>query len=369
MLTGGNKFNKAPANPRILVCPLEWGLGHATRCIPIIRELIDQGAEVLIGAEGATLSLLKAEFPGLKFLPLMGYRMRYSRNKYFLPLQILLQTPKILFTIRRENRWLKNVIDTHYIHAVISDNRFGLYNPSVPSVYITHQLLIRTGNKLTERLAQRIHYHFIKKYTECWIPDFREVGLAGILSHPSKLPRNIKYIGALSRFSKQDGESKYDLLVTISGPEPQRTMFEKLLLDGVKNFNGSVLFVRGLPGGGGPRVEKMDHVEIVDHLPAAELNKAIENSALIISRAGYTTIMDMVKLGKKAILIPTPGQTEQEYLATHLMSMGWFYCIPQNNFSLATALKESAAFPFNIPPYDMNQYKKVIREFLRNISM
>ena len=238
MVTGDNKFNKAPVNPRILVCPLEWGLGHATRCIPIINVLIELGAEVLIAGEGATGALLKKEFPHLHFLPLMGYRMRYSRNRYFLPIQVLWQTPKIMFTIFRETRWLKRMIRLHKIDAVISDNRFGLYSNQVPAVYITHQLLIKTGSSFTEKILQKIHYHYINKYDACWVPDFKDGGLAGELSHPAKLPSNIKYIGGLSRFTMHEPEKKYDLFVTISGPEPQRTIFEDLILVQVKSFNG-----------------------------------------------------------------------------------------------------------------------------------
>lgn len=350
------------------MCPLEWGLGHATRCIPIIKELIAQGAEVLIGAEGATAALLRSEFPTLQFLPLMGYRVSYSRKKYFLPLHLIFQIPKIVLTIVSETRWLKKMIRTHNINAVISDNRFGLYNRSVHTVYITHQLLIKTNNKLTERQAQKIHYRYIKKYNECWIPDDREKGLAGVLSHPSHLPENAQYIGALSRFVKHDAEIKYDLLITISGPEPQRTMFENIILNDLRSYEGKVLFVRGLPGGGDTQPESAEHHSIVNHLSAIEMNKAMESSGLVISRSGYTTIMDLVKLGKKAVLVPTPGQTEQEYLADHLMSMGWFYCVDQKNFSLLRVLHQASSFPFNIPSVNMEQYKISVSKLMNKLN-
>ena len=157
--------------------------------------------------------------------------MKYSRKKYFLPLTILIQVPKIIFTIYREHRWLKKIIKKYKIDIVISDNRFGLYNKKAYCVYITHQLLIRTGNLVTEKIAQKIHYRFIKKYDQCWVPDLEKEGLAGELSHPALLPRNIKYIGMLSRFELPGNmQKKYDLLISISGPEPQRKIFEEQIL-------------------------------------------------------------------------------------------------------------------------------------------
>ncbi len=178
-MTNGNNINKLPAKIRVLIAPLEWGLGHATRCIPIIKELLLNGAEVLIAAEGAAESLLKNEFPNLAYLPLMGYRMKYSRKKSFLHFKLLAQLPKIFFAIRKEYQWLKKIIIEHQIDAVISDNRFGLYHKKVKCIYITHQLLIKTGNSITEKIAQKYHYGFIKKYSECWVPDFKENGLGG----------------------------------------------------------------------------------------------------------------------------------------------------------------------------------------------
>lgn len=362
-MTSGDKFNNAYRDPRVLVAPLEWGLGHATRCIPIIKELWDQGAEVLIAANGNTYALLKKEFPNAVFLPLMGYRVKYTRSKHMLPFHLLLQLPKILYTIYNETRWLKKMIRLHKIDAVISDNRFGMYNGSINSIYITHQLLIKTGNRFTEKIVQKIHYRFIKKYNACWVPDFENDGLAGELSHPVKSLKNVRYIGGLSRFEAMPAEKKYQLLIVISGPEPQRTIFETMLLQQLKEFDGNILFVRGLPGGG-KQVAHSANVEIVDHLDAAEMSRAIESAGLVISRCGYTTVMDLVKLRKKAILIPTPGQTEQEYLAGHLMKRQIFYCEQQEKFSLANAVSSAASFPFNFPQDDMNGYKKVVRDLV-----
>jgi uncharacterized protein (TIGR00661 family) len=366
-LKNGSKINNISTFRRVLIAPLEWGLGHATRCIPIIKEFIDQNCEVFIAAEGATYSVLKGEFPTLTFLPVMDYRMRYSRNKFLLPLKIVMQFPKIIFTIYKEHQWLKKTVREFRIDAVISDNRFGLYHSGIPCVYITHQLLIKTGNTITEKIAKMIHYFFINKYSECWVPDFETNGLAGELSHPKKIRGNIKYLGAVSRFEIFETLKKYDLLISISGPEPQRTIFEKQLLKDLRSFRGSVLFVRGLPGNNEELQFPDPSVEIRNHLPAAELNTAMLQSAMIISRCGYTTIMDLVKLKKKAILIPTPGQPEQEYLARYLKGKKIFYTVDQKKFSLHQSLADAGSFPFAIPDHNMQQYKSVISEFVKSL--
>ncbi len=358
-----------------MVIPLDWGLGHATRCVPVIRALLANGCEVLIAAEGATESLLKHEFQQLRFIPLTGYRISYSKNKYWLPFKIIAQTPRILMRIYKEHQWLKRNVKIHSITAIIADNRFGLYHSTLPSVYITHQLLIKTGNPFTEKVAQKMHYWFIKNYSFCWVPDFEGANnIAGELSHPGDRPKNVVYIGGLSRFEKKEAvEKSFDLLLLISGPEPQRSIFESLLLKQVEKFEGKSLLVRGLPNITAVHEkdfeEKNNHhnLTIKNHLAAEELNAVIRQSELVVCRSGYTTIMDLIKLNKKAILVPTPGQTEQEYLADHLMQQQIFYTVSQQHFNLGKALTAAADFSFVIPSFDMEQYKKKIQQFLQSL--
>ena len=363
-------FNILSKKSRVLVVPLDWGLGHATRCIPLINELLAQGCEVLIAGEDGIRSLLQTEFPNLLFISLKGYRIKYSRNKYWLAFKIFWQLPGILFSVYREHKWLNKVVMKYSLDAVISDNRFGLYHSIIPSVYITHQLMIKTGNTLSENIAQKIHYWFIKKFNHCWIPDFEGTeAIAGELSQPVLLPLNVKYLGCFSRFEKKEVVAKkYDLLIIISGPEPQRTFIEEILLDQLGQYKGSALFIRGLPGNSeGIKQYGNTAIHIIDHIPAKELNEAIQQAHLVISRSGYTTLMDLIKLQQKAILIPTPGQTEQEYLARHLMQQKIFYCMEQQTFSLEKALNEVKNFPFYIPSFDMEQYKKAIRQFVKSL--
>lgn len=362
-------FNKELSKPRILVAPLDWGLGHATRCIPIINELISLNCEVFLAADKHTFSLLQKEFPSTVILRLKGYNVSYSRNRIWLPLKILQQVPKIIWNVCKENQWLNRMINQYNFDAVISDNRFGLYSGKVPCIYITHQLMIRTGNFFSEKIAQKIHYFFIKKFTACWVPDTEQNGLAGLLSHPSKIPFNVKYIGPLSRFhSIKNKEKKYDLMFSISGPEPQRSIWEEIILNQLINFRGNAIVIRGLPSNVDEIQSHNKMIHIVNHLAGSEFNQAIEESEIIISRSGYTTIMDLIKLNKRAVLVPTPGQTEQEYLAQYLMDQKYFYCSPQENFSLTQSLKNYHSFNFAEMSIPTEFYKIVIKEFVRSLK-
>jgi uncharacterized protein (TIGR00661 family) len=362
-------FNNPDNKPRILIAPLDWGLGHATRCIPIIKEFILNGCQMFIVADKKNFSLLKKEFPSTVFLRFPGYEIRYSYSKTFFGLKLFYQFPKVIFKIFNEKKWLAKIIKKHSIDAVISDNRFGMYSNKIPSVYITHQLCIKTGNRLTEAIAQRIHYFFIKKYKYCWVPDFKKNGLAGDLSHPKKIPSNVVYIGALSRFKPLSNvEEIYDLLVTISGPEPQRSIFENQIFEQLKTFPGKVFFIRGLPSESSIPAAFAGSIKIENHLAANELNKIIAESKMIISRSGYTSVMDFALMRKKAILIPTPGQTEQEYLAKYLLEKGYFFSTKQKNLSIKNALEHRESFSFKtIDPSD-EKYKKVIGEFVLSLK-
>lgn len=368
-MINGNNFNSLPQKSKILVTPLEWGLGHATRCIPIINELIYQQCEVIVAASGDGYVLLKKEFPSLVILRINSYKIAYSRNKKWLPFKLAIQVPQIVLSIWKEKQWLKKIIRAYNIDAVISDNRFGMNSKKVPSVYITHQLLIKTGDRFSEKMIQKIHYHFIKKYNYCWVPDYKDHGLGGELSHQENSPSNVLYIGPLSRFEVlNDIPNKYEVLISVSGPEPQRTIFEKKILSQLKNFDKKVLFVRGLPGEYQNLKSDNDLIKIINHLAADELNRAFQQAKIIIGRSGYTTIMDLVKLGKDAVLVPTPGQTEQEYLSRYLMKKNMFFSVEQDNLSLDKIYNDAPIYqPVNMGR-GMDAYKKIIGEFLLSLK-
>ena len=366
----GESFNIQHNKPSILIAPLDWGLGHATRCIPIISTLIKQHCTVFVAAEAQIKNLLEKEFPTLQFIELRGYRVQYSRKKRWLPIKLLLQLPKIIYRIYTENRWLKKVITEHRIDGVIADNRMGLYHKQIPCVYITHQLTIKTGNRFTENIAQKIHYHYINKFTACWVPDTEGLlNLAGELSHPAILPKvPVSYIGSLSRFEKRESEIKYDLCFILSGPEPQRTIFEKIILKDINRMQEKVCLVRGLPQETEIPEVNNPSIEIKNHLPAEELSTIIQQSKIIISRCGYSTVMDLVKLQKKAILVPTPGQTEQMYLAKYLREQKLFYTVDQETFLLPEAIKKAADFESGMRPINNNDYKAVVENFVASLT-
>jgi len=330
---------------KILIAPLNWGLGHATRCIPIILEFHRQGAEIFIASDGRSLELLKKEFPQLKCFEMKGYEVKYPEQGPMV-LQMILQASKIMSAIRKEHAGLEKIVEENNIDIVFSDNRYGCWSEKAYSVFMTHQLNIQTpfAFKWAEPLISLKNKKYISAYDECWVPDFEDAeNLSGILSHPRKHD-NIKYIGPLSRFvfseDKNSSQEKYDLLVICSGPEPQRTIFEDLLTREVLKTNYRTLLVKGITEAG-KKTEQKKNLETISYADSKEMQTFIESSSLIISRPGYSTIMDLAALGKKAIFIPTPGQTEQEYLAKYLAEKKYFFSSAQSKFNLEDALIKS----------------------------
>ena len=335
---------------RILVAPLDWGIGHATRCVPIINALIHNNYDVILAADGRPMHLLSKEFPKLEIIRLQGYNIKYS--KYFpMSISMLLQIPKLLYNIKKEKNTLESIIKDYNIDGVISDNRFGLYTKKVPCVFITHQLGIQSPYLAQE--IQKFNYKYINAFDVCWVMDDKKNNLAGILSTPKKTPNNTIYIGPQSRFKYQKSQAKYDFLAIISGPEPQRTILEKGLIKALKERKEKSLIILGKPELN--NTQQIGNLTIQSHLNAKDLNKAILSSNLIICRPGYSTIMDLEKLMKKAFFIPTPGQTEQEYLAERLFKLNVCYMQKQSEFDFDLAIKEIEKFK----GFKKNQSEKI----------
>ena len=338
---------------KILVCPLDWGIGHATRCVPVIRQLQKENHELILAADGKAFDFFKANFPGNKIIRFKGVSVKYPAGNKMM-LKMMLQAPGIFFSIFQEHRKLKKIIEENGIDVVISDNRFGLWSGNVHSIYITHQLMIKApaGWKWTEPILHRIHRWFIKHYDECWIPDLPgEPNLSGDLSHKYPLPHHAKFIGPQSRFensirqlpdqipdSNRPITQSPDLLALLSGPEPQRSIFENIILKELDKHRGLyAVILQGKPGTFN-QSSPAPGVFVFNHLPDEALANLITTSQTIICRSGYSTLMDLVTLGKSAVLVPTPGQTEQEYLAKYLSAKGWFSTMKQDEFELGKAM-------------------------------
>lgn len=308
---------------KVLICPLNWGLGHATRCIPLIRQMVEAGHEVVIATDGLPYALLKEEFPGQRFMLFPSYRVRYG-NKKSMIIPMLRNIPHIISGVIREHVRLKKILKEESFDQIISDNRFGLWNKHVHSVYITHQLMIKMPGKIKmfEPAAWLLHRAFINRYNECLIPDYEgNDNLSGDLSHARPLPQNARFIGPLSRFRHPGNNPSptviYDTVIMISGIEPQRTLFENEMLHVAgQHKQEQILIIRGLPGTK-EKTKVEQHVHIFPHLSTEQLIPALMNARKIICRSGYSSIMDLAAIDclHKAEFHPTPGQTEQEYLA------------------------------------------------------
>ena len=306
---------------KILVAPLNWGLGHASRCVPIVQRLLDEGHEVILGGDGESLTLLRKHFPKLRYVYLASLNLRYSKSNRQV-LAILRALPKIIFWALKDHMLLKAVLREEPFDQVISDNRFGLYCKGVQCVYITHQLhiMLPKGWKWLEPLAERLHARIYSHFDEIWVPDYekKEKSLAGELSHIKKA--KVKYIGPQSRFEivnrQSSNRQSYDVVAVLSGLEPHRTLLEKDIIARYSDKEERVLIVQGLMHRPNTRIIR-GNITIVPYLNDTDLASALLSANHIIARSGYSTIMDLhaLKLLQKAELIPTPGQPEQEYLA------------------------------------------------------
>ncbi|NRT14115.1 uncharacterized protein (TIGR00661 family) [Flavobacterium sp. 28A] len=321
----------------ILVAPLNWGLGHATRCIPIIKALQDHNYIPIIASDGASLDLLKKEFPYIKALELPSYHIEYAKKAKNFKWKLLKSSPKIIDAVWKEKKLVKKWIEKYAIDGILSDNRLGVLSNEIPSVFITHQLNVMTGNSTW--LSSKLHQRIIKKYVECWVPDFEQKpNLAGELSHLENPNFKIKYLGPISRMHKKTTAIKYDLMVILSGPEPQRGLLEEKLKIELQEYKGKVVFISGI-------VEKEQSKQVIDttiyynYMSSRQLEQTFNESELVLCRSGYTTIMDLVKLEKKAFFIPTPGQYEQIYLAEKLDKENLVPYAKQEDFKISDLQK------------------------------
>ena len=313
------------------MAPLNWGLGHATRCIPVIKALIKYDFQPILAGDGDSLRLLRQEFPELTYYELPSTEVVYAEKGNFLKYKLLAQAPKLMRAVKLEKKRTQEIHKLEKLSGIISDNRFGVRSDDIPSIYITHQLQVLSG--ATTALSSQYHRQIINKFKECWVPDFESNELAGKLSKPGKGKLALKYIGPLSRFSRHPQNKRWDIVAVLSGPEPQRGILEAKIKEELRSYSGKSLIVKGVVEGK-QKMESEGNLTIVNFMLHEELCDVIEQGELILSRSGYSSVMDLYELGAKAYFIPTPGQFEQEYLAEHLKQKGFTDYSEQASFYL-----------------------------------
>ncbi len=299
----------------VLLAALNWGLGHAARTVPLIRYILDQGHRVTLASDGEAAKLWREEFPSCHVHELPGYGVRYATGNLYLDL--LLATPRLLAAVRGEQHWLRHFAAADPPDLIISDNRYGFHLEKVPSILLSHQLRLRGSATWADHMGQFLLDRWISRFTEIWVPDRKEdPSLSGFLSERGQGFPPIHRIGVLSRFHVVPGRTPtIDILAILSGPEPQRSIFERLVIHQLEGIEGNHVLVRGTRRKRETGSEAPNRIRIIDLLPAPGLQELLDNSRMLLARCGYSTLMDLETTGMPALLVPTPGQFEQEYLA------------------------------------------------------
>jgi len=317
-----------------------WGLGHATRTLPIIRKLIDEGDEVIVVSHGGALTLLRNELDGrASYHELPDYPAPATQHSKLMALDAFMSIPQYIFAMKREHTFVEKLLDDEKVDAIFSDNRFGFYSIRVPSFYMTHQLRIMNPleSHALESGTERLCAWLLKRLSGLIVPDFKDDGLAGRLAHDLSVidESDVHYIGVLSDFERRTNNEDIDVFASISGPEPQRTAFEKIVLEQLKDFKGKAVVSLGKSA----EAQTSGNLEVRGLTAKQERENLLNRSKMIIARSGYSTIMDLCALGKKSLLVPTPGQTEQEYLAGYHMGRRNYFCVQERGLDLKSQLE------------------------------
>lgn len=342
---------------------LDWGLGHATRSIPIVHAYLQQGCQVLLGGAGRAGELLQLEFPQLQYVDLPAYRPSYPEDGNMV-MAMANQSFHFMQVIKDERRLLDRLITEHKIDLVVSDNRFGLSSTRVPCYMVCHQIFLMMPGWMSwmEPLVNVMNRNYLDDYTAVWVPDHAgEPNLSGRLSRLYDLPKTFRFMGPVSRFKKSEvAPQTGHVLILLSGPEPQRSLLEAKLLKQCEGLPYQFTLVQGITEMQ-QSSQPLPNLQQVSYLTANALQTALDEAEMVICRSGYTSLMDLVTVQRKALLIPTPGQTEQEYLAKHLASSGWFQCVEQDELNLAHNLIQlQMATPGNAMPGATNEYLKLV---------
>ena len=327
---------------KIIYGVCSWGLGHATRSLPVIRKLIKENHDLTIISYGRSLEVLKKELgKNHEYIDIPDYPMLLSENSRQFMAKSMIYWPKFIGGIHKGFSKLKKILENEKYDRIISDARYDIYSRSIPSFFISHQMRIMNPLriKMLENGSEKFNLFFFKRFCGVIVPDYKEDNLSGSLSHNlKKIDENkLHYVGVLSDFKKTTVKKDIDYLISISGPEPQRTMFEERLLSQVESLDGKIVITLGKA----EKQEKLDNkkIETYSFLSKEKREEFLNRSKLVVSRSGYSTILDLSIIGTKAIMSPTPGQIEQEYLSQYHNKMNTFYSVNQNNLDLVDDVK------------------------------
>ena len=314
-----------------------WGLGHATRSLPVIRKLIDENNDLTIISNGRTLTLLKDELgKNIEYINMQDYPILLSANSRQFIAKSMIYWPLFIRKMQLGLSQLTKMLRTRKCDMIISDGRYDIYSKKIPSFFISHQMRIMNPLRIQmlETGSEIFNLFFFKRFRGVIVPDYKEDNLSGDLSHNLKRidEEKIHYVGALSDFKKKNTKKDIDYLISISGPEPQRTLLERRLLSQVDQLKGSIVITLG-------KTEKKDNlnrknIKTYSFLTKKKREDFLNRAKLVISRSGYSTILDLTVIGTKALMTPTPGQIEQEYLAKYHNEKGTFYSVSQSDIDL-----------------------------------
>jgi uncharacterized protein (TIGR00661 family) len=314
-----------------------WGLGHATRSLPIIRRLLKENHEVKIISHDRSLQLLKKELNDtVSYIDLRDYPLLISENKEKFIAKSIIYWPLFIKRMEEGLIQLKKIVDMYSCDCIISDGRYDMYHKEVPSFFISHQIRILNplNIKIIERGSETFNEFFFKRFNEIIVPDYKTEDFSGKLSHQlNKIDENkLHYIGILSDFNKKNLKKDIDYFISLSGPEPQRSILEKKIRTQLSEIDGAIVMTLG-------KTEidvnhKSTNVKTYSYLSKEKRENLLNRSKMVISRSGYSTILDLAVIGCKALLIPTPGQIEQEYLAEYHNKKNTCYTISQDKMDL-----------------------------------
>ncbi|MEO1418363.1 MAG: glycosyltransferase family protein [Bacteroidota bacterium] len=359
---------------RILYAVLDWGLGHATRSMVLIDYLVQCGVEVHLASSGSAAVLLRQTFPQLPFLPLPPYQISYSKGLAQV-WHLTKQVPAMLHTIQQEHQALQTYLQKVPISGIISDHRYGIWDSQLPSVFVGHQLalILPPALEIFRKGLYRYHMHWLRHFDQIWIPDVEgEENLSGKLTHEFALPSRAKFVGPLSRFmlgsekKKHKSTQEVDVLAILSGPEPQRTLLEQKIRQAFSTMHGKKILIQGKPAS--QKSEESQNLKVFPHLPHADFLELLSQTPVVISRSGYSSIMDYAYLGLQNIIcVPTPGQTEQEYLGRYLHEKQAILTVSQSSLKLSEAILEVENYQGFDSMDRKEMYQPVLDDFLSTI--